>query len=67
MKRIILSLCFLTLQPCYAHTPQKSSVNFSPGIGTPITTSTTGTLEKSSWSINQRTEYYRTRLLSVNT
>jgi hypothetical protein len=64
MKKIILCLLVLSLQPSYARSPQKSDVNFSPGIGTPITTSTTGTLPKHAWSVNQRTEYYRSALLS---
>ncbi|OCH99132.1 hypothetical protein A8135_07705 [Legionella jamestowniensis] len=57
----VVSLSFCHLQLMYANTSQRSLNNFSTGIGTPIVTSTTDTLDKGSWSVNERTEYYRTR------
>ncbi|WED43643.1 hypothetical protein [Legionella cardiaca] len=48
----------------YAATSQHGVINYSMGLGAPIVTSTTDTLDKGSWSGNQRTEYYRFNTLS---
>ncbi|WP_298627039.1 hypothetical protein [uncultured Legionella sp.] len=44
--------------------PTQKSINFSIGLGAPITTATTDTMDKGGWGISQRTEYYPNQPLS---
>lgn len=67
MKKIIFLIVFcIYLQPVYA-VPQRNALNYSTGYGSPITTTTTDTLKKGAWSMNQRAEYYRARPFSNQT
>ena len=43
---------------------ERSILNFTSELGTPITTITTATLAKGSWDLSQRTEYYQLHPLS---
>lgn len=68
MKKII-SLCYIVvgfscINPLYALTSQHATVNYTVSAGTPIITSTTDTLDKGTWTFNQRLEYYRMTPLS---
>ncbi|WP_454785965.1 transporter [Legionella sp. WA2024007413] len=54
LKRIIGLYCFsFTL-----HAATQTSISYSPGLGSPITTATADTLDKGQIGISQRAEYY---------
>ncbi|MCE0723246.1 hypothetical protein [Legionella resiliens] len=63
LKRIICLYCCFFLNLYAATFPQKS-INYSVGLGSPITTSTADTMAKGEIGISLRTEYYPNALLS---
>lgn len=44
--------------------PEHQSLNYSTGIGSPITTTTADVLDVGGWSVSQRAEYYANKTLS---
>jgi hypothetical protein len=62
LTRLLLCLtcCFFKV---YA-APEHQSLNYSTGIGSPITTTTADVLDVGGWSLNQRAEYYANKPLS---
>ncbi|HHF7348498.1 TPA: transporter [Legionella feeleii] len=48
----------------YAIPSQAATLNYSSGVGTPVTTTTADSLEKGRWSFSGRSEYYRLNPLS---
>ncbi len=57
IARVVLSLlcCYY---PGVNAAPTLKSINYSIGIGSPITTATTDPMDKGEWGISQRLEYY---------
>lgn len=59
---LCIGLGSLYFHNLYATT--QPTINYSSGVGTPITTSTANSLDKGSWSFSGRSEYYRLNPLS---
>lgn len=60
---LFISLGSLYFNNLYA-VAQPKTLNYSSGVGTPITTSTADSLDKGDWSFSGRSEYYRLNPLS---
>lgn len=63
INQLVIGLACCIFSTSYAVTPQKS-VNYSSGLGSPITTATAEPMEKGGWGMSQRTEYYPSKPLS---
>lgn len=58
---MLLTCCFITSLHA---APKQQSLNYSTGLGSPITTTTTDILSTGEWGISQRAEYYANNPLS---
>lgn len=66
INQLIIGLACCIYSTSHAVSTQKS-VNYSTGVGSPVTTATADPMGKGEWGASQRTEYYPSKPLSNQT